>query len=1076
MVTFLSQECGWPIDEDLIKHVAWEVSNESLGINEEYQINEIKVYELRPLTGNQPWGVFFVSVDGTDRLSVTLLRRLLKALVKKKRATTSSSKIKQFDLSDLMFVCSLNKNNQLTRYFAHFRDQSNGLPKLLIGSRWDQNQSIEEVKLARQKLVSGLTWPEDITDLDGWREKWSKAFKNEYKGIINSTSKLTEALASAAKNVKKMILEVHGFERDNGPITTLFEAVEKGLISGIKIGEFSDMIAQTVTYGLFSIRATSETDVSIESLAESVQNTNPFLREFMIELKNLSGNEPGDLDFDELGLNDLINLLNETDIDSIFAEFGTQFKGGLEDPVIHFYETFLRAYDSELKIERGVFYTPKPAVDFIVRGIHTKLKNEYGISHGLANVETHNVSGQDYQKILILDPAVGTGTFLVSVIETIHSEMTTHWKQERMTSIEIKNHWNDYVNEFLFDKLYGFELMMAPYSISHLKIGLTLKRTGYEFKNKKRLRIFLANTLEPPSELSNWLPNFLTNEAALANSAKSSVPFSVVLGNPPYSGHSKNNSKFIKDLVDDYKRGFPDLSRPGQGKWLQDDYVKFFRISQKFLEQSEIRMLGFITNHGFLDNPTFKGMRKFMMQQFENIDLYDLDGNSNKNTSKEDENIFEIKQGVSIAFLSGQKMGEGNINHVKINAKREEKLKMLKTDEITDKLISISPSEPFYMFSNIDLSISNLYSRYYSIPDIFSEISKPAPGIVTTHDQFAIAFSSEEMKSKVNSFLSTKNESDARDLFRLCTQNQWNYSNAKHALSHMPWEEKIVPLLQRPYDVRYTVYDPNVAVHLRKRITTMMLGNLVNFGLITSRRLEVSKPWSHIFSTDKIIQHHSVSTKEVNYLFPLYSSCDKDTRRTNISEDLLRSINESRKDGVDFSAENLFMYVYGILHSDLYRNMFDQELRIDWPRIPIWKNVEIQNQIASIGQTIFDAQVNFEKLQSVFIPKVSSHDDLKKVSYGDEEIKLDNKLAYVGVTQDLWLYEIGGAQIIKKYLTDRKGRCLSKSELVTLGKILTSIQIVIDESKNLDHNILGGRWPDNLAFFETITTSQTKLF
>ena len=400
-----------------------------------------------------------------------------------------------------------------------------------------------------------------------------------------------------------------------------------------------------------------------------------------------------------------------------------------------------------------------------------------------------------------------------------------------------------------------------------------------------RLNVFLTNTLEEPHEAVSGqlvlLAHEIAREAASADSVKRDKPVMVVLGNPPYSGHSANKGPWIRDLIDSYKRDFPELKKPAQAKWLSDDYVKFIRFAQWRIERTGEGVLGFVTNHSYLDNPTFRGMRQSLMDTFDEIYLLDLHGNSKKKERTpeggKDENVFDIQQGVAIGLFVKRADGpdeSAQVFHADFWGERESgqdggKYGWLAANDInTTGWQQLSPRQPQYLFIPRDEALADEYEAAWSIPTIFSPNGDPAPGIVTTHDQFAISWNRDEAASKVERLLATTSEEEARTIWRLCSQSQWQYDRAKQELEDGPWRDRIERILYRPFDVRATVFDRNVAVHRRERVMRHMLAG-PNVGLSTPRATEIAGGWEHVFVSRFLIQHHTVSLKEINYLFPL---------------------------------------------------------------------------------------------------------------------------------------------------------------------------------------------------------------
>ncbi|NJO91515.1 MAG: adenine methyltransferase, partial [Chloroflexia bacterium] len=391
-------------------------------------------------------------------------------------------------------------------------------------------------------------------------------------------------------------------------------------------------------------------------------------------------------------------------------------------------------------------------------------------------------------------------------------------------------------------------------------------------------------------------------------------------------------------------KGFPELQKPGQGKWLQDDYVKFIRFAQFKMESVEQGVIGIITNHSFLDNPTFRGMRKSLYDTFDQMYFIDLHGNSKRkdktpNGSK-DENVFDIEQGVAISiFIKNNGHLDKKVFHSELWGTRIEKYNQcLSNDLFNSSFEEILPISPQYLFIPQNTEIGKLYNSYINVKDILGNNGDPAPGIVTTQDEFAISFSKEEQSKKVNQLIESANENEARKLFRLCTQDQWNYDKAKKELITGAWKAKLRTIQYRPFDVRTTVFDKNVAVHLRKRVTSHFFKD--NIGLILTRGFEINSPFQHVFITKDIIQHHSMSIKEVNFLFPLYlyqkptglfaNSTDPNfvSKTENFTRDFRAFINT--KYNKTYTPEQILGYIYAILHSPAYRSKYAEFLKIDF--------------------------------------------------------------------------------------------------------------------------------------------------
>ena len=645
---------------------------------------------------------------------------------------------------------------------------------------------------------------------------------------INNPRELAERLAAKARLLRDGVERILRQEARSGPLHGLLSAYQEALIQNLTAAEFADLQAQTAAYGLFAARCQHEPSKPFTRKEAIFAKTTPFLRDVFGRIAG------PDIDPRIAWIvDDLARLLDRADMAAILTDFGRRTRQ--EDPVVHFYEDFLAAYDPKLREVRGVYYTPEPVVSYIVRSVDHLLRGRFGLADGLADTATVTVERPDGEpetgpRVLILDPAAGTGTFLREAITTIR------------TTIENKGlggAWPDYVRDHLLPRLFGFELLMAPYAICHLKLALEIggREGDFTMPAGERLRVFLTNTLEEPHERTGALfAHEIVREAAGADDVKRTKPVMVVLGNPPYSGHSANKGAWIAELIDDYKRAFPELQKPAQAKWLSDDYVKFIRFAQWRIERTGEGVLAFVTNHGWLDNPTFRGMRHSLMETFDEVHVLDLHGNAKKKERApdggRDDNVFDIQQGVAIGlFVKHADTADkpARVFHADVWGEREAgpdggKYGWLAANSIeTTAWIELAPKSPLYLFIQRDEELLEEYEAGWSIPVIFSPNGDPAPGIVTTHDQFAISWTPEEAAAKVERLLATTSEDEARSQWRLCSQKQWQYGRAKRELADGAWRERIEPILYRPFDIRTTVFDGNVAVHRRERVMRHML-------------------------------------------------------------------------------------------------------------------------------------------------------------------------------------------------------------------------------------------------------------
>ena len=569
----------------------------------------------------------------------------------------------------------------------------------------------------RKEVRIGETKASNIIFRDDAEEQLTHLFASFLSAetqTIQTANELAERLALTTRSIRDLIVRAFDLENQTtGWLHRWLRAFSKVLIADLEKKAFADMFAQTLTYGFFAARVhhKSDTEFSRFSAAQILPKTNPFLRKLFAQFAGLDMPETINWAVDEV-----VELLKRADMESILKDFGAGT--GKEDPVIHFYETFLSAYDPRLRETRGVYYTPTPIVDFIVRSVDLMLATHFGIKKGLADDTT-----------LILDPAVGTASFLHKVVDRIHERFAKN-----------KGSWNSYVATNLLDRLFGFEILMAPCSVAHLKIGLQLQETGYTFEKDQRLGVYLTNTLEEAAQKSqDLLFEWVSDEANAAASIKKDRPIMVVLGNPPYSGHSANKGKWISDLL----KGYDGITRKTTDnyflcdgkplgeknpKWLNDDYVKFIRFAQWRIKQTGHGILAFITNHGFLDNPTFRGMRHSLIQSFDQLYLLDLHGNAKKKEKcpdgSKDDNVFDIQQGVSICFFirkPGEHEREAKIHRADLFGLRGKKYSWLQNNDIESvPWKCVDASAPFYLFTaDQDRNLQVEFNQSWRLTKIF---------------------------------------------------------------------------------------------------------------------------------------------------------------------------------------------------------------------------------------------------------------------------------------------------------------------------------------------------------------------
>lgn len=1115
LLKYLQRNLDWPIDLDEIEELTFEYQPEELGLDEECRVKIKEIKHLRPFSTNQPWGIFWIEFENRH-LPVVVMRRILRALVPKKRASARPADRAVWNLKDLLFISSLGEHGHRRITFSHFREDKDAEPTLETFS-WDEREThfyyLERLHLDR------LRWPSSTADVEGWRRQWAAAFTSAHREPIRTAKELSQELAALAARTRDLVLEVLKYERSDGPLHRLCESFQKVLLHDLKEDGFADMVAQTVAYGLFTARCTGQEVLGLAHLEAMVPNTNRFLKELFAELASISGHKKGQINFDDLGLSEMVDLLKNTNIEAVLEDFGRQTGGGKEDPVVHFYETFLHVYDKRQKVQRGVFYTPKPVVSFIVRSVHEILQSEFGLPDGLADTTTWGEMADrhpglqippgvkpDAPFVLILDPATGTGTFLEEVIDVIHKTMTSKWQKQGKNLAQQHETWNEYVPKHLLPRLHGFELMMAPYSVAHMKLGLKLRQTGYDFKSSQQLRVYLTNTLEPPEKGNRklgFLPDFLSHESMQADLVKERKPITVVIGNPPYSGHSANKREWSRDLLrmrlpdgaDSYFKvnGAPlDERNP---KWLNDDYVKFLRYGQFRIASTGAGILGFITNHSYLDNPTFRGMRQSMAATFTKATFIDLHGNTKKNersaSGAEDENVFDIQQGVAISIWRRPvATSSEELAHLDLWGIRENKYDwLIKHSAVSSDASLLKPTTPNYLFTPLHNETDLQYASALSLPEIFPVHSL---GIATARDHLTVKWSPKQVWDTVIHFVSLKSEK-AREMFDLGPDaSDWKVELAQADLKVSgPSRHCVHPILYRPFDTRFTYYTGHSrGFHCRPR-NDVMQHFLVpgNVGLIGARGVEVAREYDQAFCTRVIIQLHTLSLKEVNYVFPLFIRQSGDQERLTTHKQQADAVNFSRRFLEELKAKGLlahrhghraaFHYIYAILYSRSYRLRYSEELKTSFPRIPVTGVMSLFTELSQYGADLIALHLLEEDYELASWNSGSSRREsplskLRAEVWGDgshfvetgypqfcsDRVWLNTEQWIGPVSDEIWRFKIGGYQVCEKWLKDRRGRKLTDAEVLKYRKVVAAIGETIRIMQCIDQAIeAAGGWP-----------------
>lgn len=948
------------------------------------------------------------------------------------------------DLGRNLDALSQKEKQQINKYLKEY-------PKLIV-TNCIEFRLYEEGKLVDSVTISQpVTLKKIGTPVLQHEARFKALLERFFSTVIQEThtaKRLSELLAHKTQVLRGLIREeIDLTDVEETETEKLLKTFKETLKPDMNPEIFSDMYAQTITFGLFVARVNSDHQEFTRFTAHSlIPHTIPLLKKvFWI----LSGQDvPQHIEWQ---VDEIAEILANTRIEKITEEFFSHGKG--RDPIIHFYETFLAEYDSTQREQLGVYYTPQPVVSYITKSLHKILKKHFGKEEGFAD-----------RSVITLDPAAGTLTFPAEAITIAKQEFeATHGT----------GGWNSLVKTHILKNFYAFEVLMAPYAVGHLKISLLLKELGYQMKQDERFELYLTNTLDMSKfhPQKSFLAEEISQESEKAYEIKDKVPVLVVMGNPPYSAKSANKGKWISEKIEDYKHIDGEKIKERNIKLIQDDYVKFFRFAQWKIDKMGSGVVGFITNHGWIDNPTFRGMRKSLMDTFNEIYVLNLHGSTLKKEKtpdgKKDENVFAIQPGVAITLLVKNQKGNRSYYYSEVWGKREDKYKYLEKNDIeTTKWVKIHPSNPDYFLISRDEKHKKLYDSFTPLTQIFRSFST---GVKTHRDGLVVDVEKENLERKML-MLNNPNLEDellART-FKLKDNRDWKLHIAREALrKDKERGKRFRSFLYRPFDYRWIYYASYMIDWPRYEVMHHLM--YPNIALIVPKRIEIGE-FQHAFCADKISDHHSLSLKETNYVFPLFTYAEYG------QQDLLQGDNHQGQN-INWNAlpgwmsaiqpftspatdnfiqvlEAIFYYIYAILYSNIYREKYREFLKSDFPRIPFTNDYQTFQHMAILGEQLVKLHLLKAKLLDVPLPHYQGHggNQIEKRDYHDDSNRLYiNESQYFDkVRPKVWNYYIGGYQVLDKWLKDRIGRELSLDDQLHYRKIITALSETIKLQKRID--------------------------
>ncbi len=933
------------------------------------------------------------------------------------------------------------------------------------------------------------------------------SFLDQKPEPIGRPKDLALRMARLTHLIRDIIVQAFEKHQQSDLMSDLHRAFQETLVPDLPVDQFADMFAQTLAYGLFSARVMDPTpgDFSRAEAQRLIPKTNPFLRKLFAMISGIEMDEEPFADF----VDDLVQVLAQADILAILADFGKRERKS--DPIVHFYETFLAAYDPKLRESRGVYYTPEPVVSYIVRSVDYLLKERFGLSGGLADESTvsYNTTGEDGKertqtspRVLVLDPACGTGTFLYTVIDLI---------RERFVQSGNAGMWSGYVQKQLLPRLFGFELLMAPYAVAHFKLGLQLaghdlpeaqrKQWAYDFSGNERLGVYLTNSLEKAEEKTMTLfgpLRMITEEANAAARVKRDLPIMVVMGNPPYANFGRmNRNPWILSLLDDYKK---DLHEKKLN--LDDDFIKFIRFAQWRIEQTGAGILAYISSNAYLDGLTHRRMRESLIETFSDIYILNLHGNIRKKErcpdGSGDENVFDIQQGVAIGVFVKEtgKNGPATVHHADMWGSRESKYARLMEASVGSvQWNRLRHLQPHYFFVPTSQGAIQEYEQYPALEDVFPVFGS---GLNTDRDALCIDVERASLEHRMARLFSGDFDEVFRQSFNIHPSSSYDVGERAKVGKYNP--ACIRTCIYRPYDFRSIYYQVGFTSRPVFDVHGHML--LVNLGLLTARQ---SKEPFAALCTRHIATHKIVTVYDRSYLAPVYLYPIADGRqsaqrsfveaerwpagpggrRPNLTPTFVADVEKRlglafTPDGVGdlqttFGPEDVFHYMYAVFHSPTYRSRYAEFLKMDFPRLPVTNDVALFRALAALGQEL----VALHLMDSPALGQLVTNypvvgNNLVDKGYprylapGEPEPGAGTPLAqgrvyinkeqYVaGVSPDVWEFHIGGYQVCDKWLKDRRGRTLSYDDRTQYQKIVVALKETVRLMAAIDAAI--PEWP-----------------
>lgn len=1095
VLEYLSRELDWPITEDSLEAATYDFSPEELGIPVDRVPHLESLRQLRPITANQPWGIFFLEFSG-PRLPLTVVRRILDRLVTKKRATGDGSR-HTWDLDDLLFVIATSGGESVELHFVAFFDQSAGAPEIR-SVPWRPRQSPDRY-LARvaSELLPHLAWPDHPEDASEWRTEWREAFKLRHGEAISTANALVDRMSKTARRLRDDIAGELRRERDHGPFSELMKEVRTQLLASTTLDQFADMCAQTLVYGTLTSRITSPEEFGASPTLSALPFSNPFLAAFFEDVHD----HAIQLDLEADGLEQLVADLRISNVEAVIDQFGSTAKGG--DPVIHLYEDFLAAYDADMRVQAGAFYTPRAAVQFMVRMVDCVLLDRLGLSNGLASTDTWGEVAKRHGLVLpgaidpshpfvsVVDPAVGTGTFLVEWIRRARARFVEGGKVDE---------WGKYVSSHLLPQMHAFEIMLAPYAVAHLKVALELHDGGVE---DQQLGILLTDTLQRgrAAQLS-FEPDAISIEGERADKVKFNDHVTVCIGNPPYervareaSGGWITESASGRSLFDDVLDPAREHTIFSHLASLYNKYVYFWRwaIWKVFEDRGNLPgVVAFIAPSSWLTGPGFIGLRQLARRHCDEIWIVDLAGD-NRGTRR-DENIFDIE--TPVAIVVGIRTGPGNhsrpavVHYQKVTGQREEKLGWLEANSADLESEDWLRSSEGWFDSLIPPTGDVRWNEHPALSDLFGW---QQPGC-KFNKTWPICPDSESLKKRWAALIEVKDSGERAKRF-VTSKSGRNILTSVGDLpriADLPNDAPCGPIVRygyRSFDRQWAIEDWRLSSGMRPSLWASRSDKQIFLSSMITKTLG-SGPGATVSAY--VPDLDIFCGRGGKDIIPLYRDSKGTPNVFSGTTEAITSIHRSAEaDAPAISPEGLFSYCYAILAGTDYTARFSDELQTPGPRIPLTADASLFLEVEIFGKQLLWLHTYGERFSDFKVgDRVARGDvtvvrEIEALPVNARSVKYDpiRGHLFVGdgeiavVSPEVWLFEISGMPVVKKWLAYRtavpSGKAASSkspldrirpsswprewtTELVELISILQSTIDVLPRGTELLDEVLAG--------------------